>query len=131
MSVSYPNFVDWRTQNHVFEDIGILRSKGFTLTGADEPERITGARVSAGFFSALRVKAALGRTLRADEDQPGSQRVVVVSDGLWHRRFGGDQSLVGQTLTLDGDPFTVIGILPPGFDFPVKVSGAEVWTDRP
>jgi putative ABC transport system permease protein len=128
ISVSYPNFVDWRAQNHVFEDIGILRSKGFTLTGVDEPERIPGARVSAGFFSALKVKAALGRTLRADEDQPGSQRVVVVSDGLWHRRFGGDPGLVGRTLTLDGDPFTVIGILPPGFDFPVRVSGAEVWT---
>ena len=127
-AVSYPNFQDWRSQSQSFEGMSLLRSKGFTLPGAEQTERINGVRASADFFPLLRVKAALGRTLLPEDDQVGAEKVVVLSDGLWRRRFGADPDLVGRTLPLDGEAFTIVGVLPPGFRFPGKFSGAELWT---
>ena len=126
--VSYPNFEDWKQQNDVFENIGVLCSSSFTLTGVDIPRRVRGAAVSSGFFAALRINAALGRTFRPEEDRPGAPRVVVLSDGFWRRHCGADPDLPGQRLALNGNEYEVIGVLPPDFDFPVQIGGAELWT---
>jgi len=125
---SYPNFRDWKEQNQVFDGLAAIRSTGVTLTGVDEPERIRGAQVSGEFFSLLRTEAAVGRIFRSEDNEVGAEAVVVLGDGLWHRRFGGDPEIIGQSLTLDGKVHTVIGILPPGFRFPVNLAEAELWT---
>ncbi|HSE38021.1 MAG TPA: ABC transporter permease [Blastocatellia bacterium] len=125
MSIAYPNFLDWRTQNNAFESIGVYRRQSYNLTGSGEPERLVAGQVSADLFTVLRVNATQGRVFTNDEDQPGATPVVVLSHGLWQRRLGGDSGIIGQNLTLDGRGFTVIGIMPPGFLFP---SRAELWT---
>jgi putative ABC transport system permease protein len=125
MSISYPNFLDWREQNRVFEQIAVFRRQSYNLTGGSEPERLIGGQVSAGLFPALRVKPARGRTFLAEEDKPGGNHVVILSHGLWQRRFGSDPGILGQTLALNGKNYSVIGIMPPSFLFP---SRAELWT---
>ena len=94
------------------------------LVGRDEPERVLGFFVSHGFFAALDVQPALGRTFRPDEEIPGNDKRVVLSDGLWRRRFGADPAIVGKPILADGTPSIVIGVMPPGFDFPMA---AEMW----
>src|SRR4029450_8806068 len=89
ISISYPNFTDWRNQNTVFEKIGVYNRSSYNLTGTGEAERIITGQVSADMFSALRVNAALGRVFTNDEDKPGGTPVVLLSHGLWQRRFGG------------------------------------------
>jgi putative ABC transport system permease protein len=126
MSVAYPNFIDWREQNSTFENIGVFRRQSFNLTGSGEPERLVGAQMSADVFATVRVNAARGRVFTNDEDKPGANPVVVLSHGLWQRRFGGDLNILDQTLTLDGRSFTVIGIMAPDFQFPR--AGTELWT---
>lgn len=112
------DFLDWRTQNKVFQDIAAFTTFSFSLTGGGQPEKIDAVLCSAGFFSALGVRPALGRAFEPGEDEFGRHRVVVISDGLWRRRFGGDRGIIGQTLTLTGNQYTVIGVMPPGFTFP-------------
>jgi putative ABC transport system permease protein len=126
MSVAYPNFIDWREQNGAFENIGVFRRQSFNLTGNGEPERLVGSQVSADVFATLRVNAARGRVFTNDEDKPGATPVVVLSHGLWQRRFGGDPNILDQTLTLDGRSFTVIGIMTSDFMFPFRAT--ELWT---
>jgi putative ABC transport system permease protein len=126
MSVAYPNFVDWREQNSTFENIGVYRRQSYNLTGSGEPERLVGAQVSADVFAAVRVNAARGRVFSNDEDKPGAAPVVVLSHGLWQRRFGGDPGILDQSLTLDGRSFTVIGVMPSDFQFPFRAT--ELWT---
>ncbi|HEU0175930.1 MAG TPA: ABC transporter permease [Blastocatellia bacterium] len=125
MSISYPNFTDWRAQNRVFEKIGVYNRENYTLTGSGEPERLRVAQMSADVFAALRVKAALGRVYTNDEDKPGASPVVVLSHGLWQRRFGADASVIGRSITLNDRGYTVIGVMPRGFLFPTRV---EMWT---
>src|SRR5436853_2128528 len=125
MSIAYPNFIDWREQNDVFENIGVYRRQSYNLTGSGEPERLVGGMVSADLFTALRVNAMRGRVFTNDEDKPGATPVAVLSYGLWQRRFGGDPNILDQQLTLSGRSFTVIGIMPPDYLFP---SRAELWT---
>src|SRR4030095_5839481 len=125
MSVAYPNFLDCSEQNKAFESIGVSRRSDYNLTGGGEPERIVAGQVSADLFRVLRVNAARGRLFENDEDQPGSPLVVVLSHALWQRRLGGDPNIIGQTMTLKGRDFTVIGIMPPSFQFPSRV---EMWT---
>ena len=124
-------FVDYRDQNHVFSQIAAFRNLDFNLTGGDEPERISGARVTAGLFPLLGAQAALGRTLLPEENESGRDQVVVVSHGLWQRRFGSDPALVGKTLTLNGQSYTVVGIMPPDFQFPHQsfqfAERADLW----
>jgi putative ABC transport system permease protein len=127
-SSSYPDFADLKSQNQVFDDMAAFRSKGLTLTGAGEPERLEGARVSASFFPLLGVKTSLGRTFLPEEDKPKAERVVVISHGLWQRRFGGDANITGQSLTLDAQSYTVVGVLAAGFDFPIEIEKADVWS---
>ena len=124
MSISYPNFTDWRNQNHVFEKIGVYNRNSYNLTGAGEAERILTAQVSADLFSVLRVNAAVGRVFNDGEDKPGGAPVVVLSDALWQRRFGGQMSILNQALTLNGKSYTVIGVMPQGFLYPSRV---EMW----
>jgi putative ABC transport system permease protein len=95
------------------------------LSGSNEPERVQGFRVSGDFFSVLRVTAARGRVLGPTDDVWGSHRQVVVSDGLWKRRFGGSEDIIGATIRLDGEPFEVVGVAPPNFNFP---EGSEIWS---
>jgi putative ABC transport system permease protein len=125
MSISYPNFTDWRAQNRVFEKIGVFNRGNYNLTGGGEPERVLVAQTSADLFEALRAKAALGRVYTNDEDKPGANPVVVLSHGLWRGRFGADASIVGRSVTLNDRGYTVIGVMPQGFQFPNRV---EMWT---
>jgi putative ABC transport system permease protein len=124
ISISYPNFTDWRNQNHVFEKIGVFDRGSYNLTGAGEAERIQAAELSADLFSALRVNAMIGRLFTNDEDKPGGAPVVVLSYGLWQRRFGGQAGILNQTLTLNGKGYTVIGVMPQRFQYPSRV---EMW----
>lgn len=124
ISVSYPNFTDWRNQNQVFEKIGVYNRSSYNLTGVGEAERIVTGQMSADLFAALRVNPALGRLFTNDEDKPGGEPVVVLSYPLWQRRFGGQTSVLNQPLTLNGKSYTVIGIMPAGFQFPTRV---EMW----
>src|SRR5437762_5619602 len=118
MSVSYPNFTDWRVQQTVFEQIGVYNWGSYNLTGRGEAQRLTGVRASADVFSALRARPALGRLFNSDEDKPGAPAVVLLSHGLWQDRFGGAADILNQAITLDGRVFTVIGVMPAGFAFP-------------
>jgi putative ABC transport system permease protein len=124
ISISYPNFSDWRSQNHVFENIGVCNRSSYNLTGGGEPERILTAQCSADLFGALRVQAAVGRVFNNDEDKPGGAPVVVLGYGFWQRRFGGQTSIVNQQLTFNNKSYTVIGVLPQSFQYP---SRTEMW----
>ncbi len=125
MSISYPNYNDWRAQNEVFENIGVYRRQNYNLTGTGEPERLTGGMMSADMFAALRVNAMRGRVFTSDDDKPDATPVVVLSYGLWQRRFGGDPGILDQQLTLNGRSYTVIGVMSPDYQFPARV---ELWT---
>jgi putative ABC transport system permease protein len=124
MSISYPNFQDWRARNEVFEGIAVFRRQSLNLTGRTGPERLTGGLVSAELFPMLRVKPELGRVFTGDEDKPGAQPVAVLTDTLWQRRFGGDRAIIGQSITLNDKQYEVIGVMPEGFQFPTR---AELW----
>ena len=116
--VSYQNFVDWRNQNTVFENVTALRPReSFNLTGAGESERLQGRLVSANFLATLGIKPIRGRDFFAEDDQPSATPVVIISHALWQRRFGADESIVGKQLTLNGQQYTVIGITPANFRF--------------
>ena len=119
------NYVDWRDQNQVFEGMAAIADESFNLTGAGDPERLEGRRVSANLFPMLGVEPQIGRVFSAAEDQPGSNRVVLLSYGVWQRRFGADPGIVGQALTLNGESHIVVGVMPARFQFPS--SDDQVW----
>ena len=121
MSVSYPNFVDWRDQNRVFEQLAAFRGAGLILTGMGEPERLEGREVSSTFFSVLGTNPAMGRSFTAAEDQPGGNRTAIISYALWQRRFGARPEIVGQSLMLNNLSHTVIGVLPQNFEWQAPV----------
>ncbi|HEV2806266.1 MAG TPA: ABC transporter permease [Chthoniobacterales bacterium] len=112
------NFLEWHDENKVFERIGTYVGQGFNLLGGDQPERVIGARLSADVLPLLGVQPALGRVFTNDEDQEGRAQVVILSHDFWQRRFGGDPNTVGQTITLNDKPYTVVGVMPAGFAFP-------------
>ncbi len=114
------DYLDWRNQNQVFENITAVGGATFLLTGVDQPEQIPGARVAASFFSVFGVRPALGRPFTAEEDAPPGQPVVVISNGLWKRHFGADPRIIGQTVTLNYRRVTIVGVLPPEFRFPAS-----------
>ena len=115
-SVSHPNFLDWRSRNQTFEALAATSSANFNLNAGGEVEVIRGADITANFLSALGVAPALGRNFLPEEDRPGGNvRVVLLSHGLWQRRFGGEASMLGKTLTINDNPFTVVGVLPASF----------------
>jgi putative ABC transport system permease protein len=123
---SYPDYQDWRAQSVSFEGMAAYSDGAFTLTGADEPERISGEWVSAGYFELLRVAPLAGRTIQADEDRVGNAATVaLISDGLWKRRFGSSPGILGEEVHLNDRLFTVIGIMPSWFRG--LTDTAEVW----
>ncbi len=124
--VSPANFTDWKAQNTVFEGLAASRDAQYSLTGMGDPEFLVGYRFAADFFQVAGIKPILGRTFTAEEDRPGADRVVVLSHHLWMRLFNGDQQVLGKTLTLSGNLYEIIGVMPPGFRHPGGV--AELWT---
>ena len=125
---SYPDYLDWRARAKSFEDVAAFDGQTLTLVGGEEPERISTEFVSAPYFALLGVQTARGRTFRADEDEVAKpQQVIVLSDGLWKRRFGADPNVVGRSVTLCCAPraYTVIGVMPPGFKG--LTDAAELW----
>jgi putative ABC transport system permease protein len=115
--VSTANFLDWQRQNSVFDALVATTGGTMTLTGRGEPALMRVGRVSAGYFDVFGLKPALGRTFSADEDTPGKDRVVVLSHQLWSTQFGGEPQIVGRSITLDGEPYSVIGVMPAGSAF--------------
>jgi len=124
VQITPANFLDWRAQNTVFEHLAAIFTRGSNLAGGEGAERIDVAVTSANFFDVFGVHAQQGRLFRPEDEQAGHAPIVVISDGLWHRRYGGDQSIVSQSITLDGISYTIAGIAPPGFQFPNKT---EAW----
>lgn len=111
---SYPEYLDWRDQAQTFEDLAAAFSSSYSLTGQGEPEQLPGVRVSANLLPMLGVKPVIGRNFEPEEESRSGERVVILSHSLWQRRFGGDAGVLGQNITLGGQGFTVIGVLPAG-----------------
>jgi putative ABC transport system permease protein len=122
-SVSPANFVEWRASNLV-PNLAAFAWWDVNVSGGSEPERVRGHRVSGAFFAALGVTTELGRPLGADDDAWGRHQQAVIADGLWRRRFGADPSVIGRTIDLNGEPYTIVGVAPRDFDLPY---GAEIW----
>jgi putative ABC transport system permease protein len=126
-SVAYPNFLDWRERNRVFEDVGVWNETRMSLTGSGDPEQVLVGRVSAAIFPLLRVNAVEGRVFLPEEDRLGASPVVLLSHAFWQERFAGDPGALGRVLTLDGYPAEVVGILPESFRFPPGVRGVDLY----
>ena len=119
------NYFDLRKQNQTFADVGAFGPLSINLTGAGEPEQLEGQLVTANVLPLLGISPALGRTFANDEDQSGHEHVVVLSDALWRRRFNRDPGIVNRSVTLNGESFTVVGVMPPNFFFPERET--ELW----
>jgi putative ABC transport system permease protein len=126
-AASYPDFADFRDQNRVFEHIAAYTQSVAILTGVDAPEQLNGATASGDLFAVLGARAVQGRVFTTEDEQPTSQRVAVVSYGLWQGRFAGNAKLIGQQITLDGVSRTVVGIMPQDFAFPLEAQKTEYW----
>lgn len=120
------NYAEWKRQDQIFSGVAALKWQVSNLTGDGEPEKLEGERVSYNLLSVLGVQPVMGRGFTPDEDREGGHKVVLISNGLWKRRFASDPHIVGQSIRLDNVPHTVIGVMPAGFSFPQK--GTEVWT---
>jgi putative ABC transport system permease protein len=129
ISMSIPDLLDLRTRTRALQALSGFAGSSFNLTGRGEAERLAGQMVTADLFRTLGVDPALGRGFLPEEERPGGRRVVVLSNGLWRRHYESDPEVVGGAITLNGEPFTVIGVMPPGFDFPggVVYGAADVW----
>ncbi|MCU1383428.1 MAG: hypothetical protein JWL71_2125 [Acidobacteria bacterium] len=112
------NFLDWRTRQHSFTALAAFRQATFALSGGDRPESVLGAIVNANFFALLGVTPALGRTLLSGDEGPGAPRVALISDGLWRQRFGGRHDVIGQSVRINDEPHTIVGVMPAGIDYP-------------
>ena len=126
MNVSLPDFHVWRERNQVFDYVAAHQYNNYNITGTGEPERVLGLMVSSDLFPVLKVSPILGRTFTLEEEQFGKHQVVVLSYGLWARHFGSDANVVGQAITINGNPFTVIGVMPKGFHY--QDSEIALWT---
>lgn len=142
ISVAYPNYLDWKAQNKSFDNMAAYNSTGVILRAADASDRLDGWMVSASFLRTLGVTVALGRDF-SDEDERTAAPVLLLTDGLWKRRFGGDPAVINSPVTLDGKRYTVIGVLPPGFrgyftygppeilvPFAVQIAADKDWLNR-
>lgn len=128
--VSPANFLDWRDRHRAFEEIAFANPFSFDYTGGDEPEVLRNALVSRGFFQILGVGALHGRVFTPEEYEAGREQVIVLSHGLWQRRFGGDPNVVGRTLTLDDRLYTVVGVMPPAFSLHLFDRPEEMWSPQ-
>ena len=126
--VSPPDFQDWRAWQRSFEAIGAARFENFNIADSDQPERVRASSVSWELFPLLRILPIRGRAFRPEDEQPANSRVVVMAYGLWERRYGRDESVVGRRIRINGELYTVAGIMPRGFEFPNSgLSGSELW----
>jgi putative ABC transport system permease protein len=125
ITVSAANLMDYRTQKNSFESLAGFAVAGMNITESGPPDFLYGVRVTRNFFSTLGVSPALGRSFLAEEDRPGADHVVIASDELWHTRFGGDPHFLGSAITLDNERYTVVGIMPPGFQSPSQFNRAD------
>lgn len=118
-SASYARYLDWRANQRVFTELGAWAPRGVTMSGPQGPERLPGATASASFFTVMGAPPVIGRFFTPEEDRLGADRVVVISEGLWKRRFEQSANVLGTSVNIDGEPYTIIGVAPGGF--------AEVW----
>lgn len=126
--VSLPNYLDWKAQNTVFADLGVFNYTEENLTGSAEPERVNVGRVSANVFDLLGARPALGSAFRNGDDQPDRGQVVVLSHRFWQQRFGGNPEALGQTINLNDSAYTIVGVMPPDFAFPLLIT--QLWAPR-
>jgi putative ABC transport system permease protein len=131
MGVSPPNLVDFQQQNHTFESVAGYTGGSFILTNAGEPLRVQSCAISAELFSVVGVQPLIGRSFSAEDIKPGQERAALISYELWQRRFGGDHDLLQKQITLDSESYTVAGVMPAGFEFPIQAERVEVWTPLP
>ena len=117
-------YLEFRAQDHLFEKLAAFNAHQVNLSGAGDAASVQGAFVTADFFAVLRARPALGRTFAPDEDQPGRDKVVVLSDKLWRANFASSPAVIGKSLKLDGVSYTVIGVMPEGFAFPAQL---DLW----
>jgi putative ABC transport system permease protein len=125
MSVSYPNYLDWRARQQSFTCLGVFRGQSFNYVGPAETERINGAVFTQDMLPALGVAPKLGRWFTAEEDKPGAVRTALISEGFWQRAFAGRSSVLGEKITLSGELYTIVGVMPGDYRFPT--SSPEVW----
>jgi len=125
-AISYPDFFDWRSQNHVFKGIAVYHENEFTLTGSGQPLHVSGQTVSAGFFSVLGVEPLLGRGFLPEEEKPGTH-VVVLSHSLWQSVYGADHKIIGRNITVNQQSYQVVGVMPSGFAFPLDADPPRLW----
>ena len=123
-SVAYPDVLEWRASARSFQDIAVMRRQTFNVVAGDRAERANGQRVSVNFFRVFGVQPQLGRSFVADEEVPGRERSVILSDGYWRRQFGASPTIVGQQVLMNGTQYTVVGVMPSGFAYPPE---AEMW----
>jgi putative ABC transport system permease protein len=126
-SISFPDFTDWQAQNKVFEKIGVYTSASYTLTGVERPAHLEGQAISAELISLLGAAPELGRTFLPGEDEP-QHHVAILSHRLWKEHFGGDPGIIGRTITLENSGYTVVGVMPASFEFPLQRKPVEIWT---
>lgn len=127
LGASAPDFESWRRQNRVFEEMAAAETgRSFTLTGTAAPESVEGARVTPDYFRVIGVMPALGRAFLPDEGQPGKNRVVILSNDLWHERYGSDPNILGEKVQINGEPYAIVGIMPPGTD--MVLFTPRLWT---
>lgn len=126
MSVSYPNFLDWRARQKCFTAIGVAKGQSFNHIGANETDRLQGSMASHDLFAALGVNTLRGRLFTANDDTPGAERTVIIRERFWRRSLGGSDTVIGEKLNLNGDIYTIIGVLPDSFEFPGRWT--ELWT---
>ena len=119
------NYADIKAQNQVFEGVAATNRRSFNLTGDGEPEKVDSYAVTADFFPLLGVKPALGRAILPEEDKPGASKVVMLSYGLWQKRYGGEPNIVGRQLLLSGEKYTVVGVI-----YRLSIFGQQCWVVR-
>src|SRR4029453_7695211 len=123
-NVSYRDLQDWKARTQVFAEMASVTGRSLTLSDGDEPERFNGSTVSANMFPMLGIQPILGRQIRPEEDTPGGPPVIILSHGVWQRRYASDPSVIGRTITVNGVPHTIIAVMPPKFQFPER---SQLW----
>src|SRR5262245_4774130 len=126
-SGSYPDFFDWRAQSRSFSAMASYRGAGFALTGTPQAAHVQAQAVSSDFLNVLQAAPLHGRGFLPEDDRPGA-RVALLSHAFWSSRYGSDTGIVGRTIGLDGSEYTVIGVMPPGFQFPIDEEPSDLWT---
>ena len=126
-SISYPDMVDIRSSNHSFEGVAAFGDNDVTVTGAGQPSHVKAELVTSNLFSLLGVNPSVGRPFSEEEDGPG-HHVVILSDAFWQRHFNADPTIIGRSIDLNGRAFTIVGVMPPGFQYPIQAEAEDMWT---